>query len=177
MPLDRQVRDLNWKIAHGVLYTDERLISVSYQYQLSCFCGHPLESLEHLFFSCPLFRTGLDWIQSLLFLASLLASSINVPHALFDFSSDDLRCVPRMFAYLLNVSKYLVWLQWNEFRFPSVCPSAVRLLAALKQCVHFYLPLFFKRFVYDHPRRYFFRQWGNSGVVGRLDGISFKVLV
>ena len=78
MPLDRQVRDLNWKIAHGVLYTAERLISFGYQYQPSCFCGYPLESLEHLFFSCPLSRSGLAWIQSLLFQASPLALSINV---------------------------------------------------------------------------------------------------
>lgn len=177
MPLDRQVRDLNWKIAHGVLYTAERLISFGYQYQPSCFCGHPLESLEHLFFSCPLFKSGLDWIQSLLFLASPLAPTINVRHALFGFSSDDLRCVPRVFAYLLNVCKYLVWLQRNDFRFRSVRPSAVRLLAALKQRVHFYLPLFFKRFVSSRRRRYFSRQWGAGGVVGRLDGTSFKVLV
>ena len=147
MPLDRQVRDLNWKIAHGVLYTAKRLICFGYQYQLSCFCGYPLESLGHLFFSCPLSRSGLDWIQSLLFLASPLAPSINVRHVLSGLSSDDLRCVPRVFAYLLNICKYLVWLQQYDFCFRSVRLSAVRLLAALKQRLHFYLSLFFKRFV------------------------------
>ena len=177
MPLDRQVRDLNWKIAHGVLYTAERLISFGYQYQPSCFCRHPLESLEHLFFSCPLFRSSLDWIQSLLFLASPLAPTISVHHALFGFSSDDLCCVPCVFAYLLNVCKYLVWLQRNDFRFRSVRPSAVGLSAAPKQRVHFYLPIFFKRFVSVRRRRYFFRQWGAGGVVRRLDGTSFVVLV
>ena len=30
MPLDRKVRDLSWKVAHGVLYTAERLISFGY---------------------------------------------------------------------------------------------------------------------------------------------------
>ena len=30
MPLDRQVIDLNWKVAHGVLYTAERLSSFGY---------------------------------------------------------------------------------------------------------------------------------------------------
>ena len=54
MPLDRQVIDLNWKLAHGVLYTAERLASFGYQLRLSCFCGHHTESLDHLFFSCPL---------------------------------------------------------------------------------------------------------------------------
>ena len=157
MPLDRQVRNLSWKVAHGVLYTAERLISFGYQYQPSCFCGYPLESLEHLFFSCPLSKSGLDWIQSLLFLASPSAPAIDVHHVLFGFSSRELRSVPRVFAYLLNICKYLVWLQRNDFRFRSVRPSAVRLLAVLKLRIHFYLPLFFKRVVSVRRRCYFLR--------------------
>ena len=34
MPLDRQVIDLNWKLAHGVLYTAERLASFGYQLRI-----------------------------------------------------------------------------------------------------------------------------------------------
>ena len=64
MPLDRQVIDLNWKLAHGVLYTAERLVSFGYQLRLSCFCGHHTESLDHLFFSCPLAQSGLAWVQT-----------------------------------------------------------------------------------------------------------------
>lgn len=60
MPLDRQVRDLSWKVAHGVLYTADRLISFGYHYAPSCFCGYHLECAEHLFFSCPLAKSGLD---------------------------------------------------------------------------------------------------------------------
>ena len=103
MPLDRQVRDLSWKVVHGVLYTAERLISFRYQYSPLCFCGYHLEFLEHLFFSCPLARSGLDWIQAELFLASPLAPSLTVRHVLFGLSSDVLLCVPKVFAYLLNV--------------------------------------------------------------------------
>lgn len=53
MPFDRFVSDLNWKIAHGVLYTAERLSSFGYDMSVSCFCGCPSESAEHLFFDCP----------------------------------------------------------------------------------------------------------------------------
>ena len=98
-------------------------------------------------------------------------------HVLFGFSSDDLRCVPRVFAYLLNICKYLVWLQQNDFCFHSVRPSAVCLLAALKQRLHFYLSLFFKHFVSDCRRRFFLRQWGARGVIGKIDGAAFKVLI
>ena len=45
LPLDRKVIDLNWKIAHGVLYTAERLVSFGYDYNPSCFCGFHTESL------------------------------------------------------------------------------------------------------------------------------------
>ncbi len=48
--MDRQVIDLNWKIAHGVLYTAERLVSFGLSVPLPCFCGAPVESLQHLFF-------------------------------------------------------------------------------------------------------------------------------
>lgn len=59
MPLDRQVIDLNWKLAHGVLYTAEHLATFGYQLQLSCFCGYHLESSDDLFFYCPLAQSGL----------------------------------------------------------------------------------------------------------------------
>ena len=173
MPLDRQVRDLSWKVAHGVLYTADRLISFGYQYSPSCFCGYHLECPEHLFFSCPLARSGLDWIQSQLFLASPLAPSLTVRHVLFGFSSDDLLCVPKVFAYLLNVCKFLVWCQRNDFRFRSRPPSAVSLIARLKQRLRFYLPLLFKRFKSARRCRFFLRQWGANGVFGSIQGVSF----
>lgn len=59
MPLDRQVIDLNWKLGHGILYTAERLASFGYKLPFACFCGHHLESSDHLFFHCPLAQSGL----------------------------------------------------------------------------------------------------------------------
>jgi len=63
-------------------------------------------SLEHLFFSCPLARSGIDWIQSLLSRVSPLAPSLCVRHLLFGFAGDELRCVPKVFTYLLNVLNF-----------------------------------------------------------------------
>ena len=174
LPLDRQVIDLNWKIAHGVLYTAERLVSFGYDYNLSCFCGFHTESLEHLFFSCPLAQSGIAWIQSILFRASPLAPTIEARHLLFGFSSDDFRCVPRVFAYLLNVCKFFIWLQRNDFRFRGKQPSALGLLASIKSRIRFYLPLFFKRFVSSRRRRIFGRQWGANGAVGRISNGVFS---
>lgn len=52
--MDRQVIDLNWKIAHGVFYTTQRLVSFGLSVPLPCFCGARVESLENLFFFYPL---------------------------------------------------------------------------------------------------------------------------
>ena len=175
MPIDRQVIDLNWKVSHGVLYTCERLSSFGYDIPTSCFCGHPMESLEHLFFHCPLVQSGIGFIQSLLFQASPLAPSICARHMLFGFNGDELRCVPRVFCYLLNVCKFLVWCQRNDHRFRSKRPSALGLLACLKSRVRFHLPLFFRRFVSQRRRRFFQRQWGANGIVGYVSGNTFKL--
>ena len=165
MPLDRTISDLSWKIAHGVLYTAERLSSFGYNIPTSCFCGAPVESLDHLFFYCPLAQSGIDWIQSLLFLAAPTASSICLRHLLFGFSPDELVVVPKVFVYLLLVLKSCIWSQRNDFRFRSIRPSAIGLLASVRARVRFYLPLFFKRFISPRKRRYFHRQWGGNGVI------------
>lgn len=168
IPLDRKPIDLNWKICHGVLYTAARLSSFGYNHSTTCFCGFPMETCEHLFFSCPLARSALDWTQSLLFNACPVAPSLLVRHILFGFNSDELRAVPRLFVYLLQVCKYHIWLQRNDFRFRSERPSAVSLIASIKSRVKFYLPLFVKRFRSQRRRCYFVRQWGANGLICSL---------
>ena len=152
MPLDRKVIDLNWKVCHGVLYTAARLSSFGYNHSTICFCGFHMETSEHLFFSCPLACSGIDWIQSLL----------------FGFSPDEMRCIPRVLVYLLLVCKYLIWIQHNDHRFRSVRPSAVNLISSIRARVKFYLPLLFKRFHSARRRRYFIRQWGGNGTICSL---------
>ena len=62
MSLDKQVIDLNWRVAHGVTYTADRLIYFGYQFGPVCFCGGT-ETPEHLFFSCTLEQQGIAWVQ------------------------------------------------------------------------------------------------------------------
>lgn len=175
MPLDRLASDLNWKVAHGVLYTADRLISFGYAIPSGCFCGYHLESAEHLFFSCPLAQSGIAFVQSLLSVAAPLAPSIDVRHILFGFDSDELRCVPRVFCYLLLICKFFIWVQRNDWRFRSVRPSAVKLLAAMRARASLYLPLFAKRFRFPWRRRFFTGIWGANGHVGSFRGNTFSV--
>ena len=141
MPLDRKPIDLCWKVAHAVLYTAHSLVTFGLNVPLYCLCGHSDETLELLFFHCPLSQSGLDWIQSLLFLFSPLAPAITVRHVLFGFSSDELLGVPRFFCYLLSLLKFFVWCQRNDCRFRFKPPSALGFIASIKGRLSFYLPL------------------------------------
>ena len=62
--LSRPVIDLNWKIAHGVLYTASRLVN-SFGYKkidVVCFCRGDAETLEHLFFECSFAQILINWV-------------------------------------------------------------------------------------------------------------------
>ena len=80
--LDHQVTHLSWKIAQGVLYTPQCLMSFCLSVPLPCFCGAPIESLEHLFFYCPIAQSVLAWLQSLMFSFSPMCPVILCRHAL-----------------------------------------------------------------------------------------------
>ena len=166
--VDRQVIDLNWKIAHGVLYTAERLSSFGLSVPQACFCGASLETLSHLFFICPLAQSVLSWLQSLMFSFSPMSPVLLTRHSLFGFDSDELRATPRIFVYILNVCKFSIWRSRNDFRFRGIQPGALSVIETVKARVKFNLPLFFKRFRSARRQRYFHRQWGARGVVASV---------
>ncbi|XP_068704186.1 uncharacterized protein [Montipora foliosa] len=165
---DCPVIDLNWKVAHGVLYTPDRLIGFGYSVDPSCFCSSAPECPSHLFFSCPLAQSVLSWLQSLLFMFSSSSPSLVCRHVLFGFSPDEIRRVPRIFVYMLGVYKYFIWLARNDYRFRNVHPGALKVVAKVRSRVKFHLPLLFKRFKSPRRLRYFHRQWGASGVIGSV---------
>ena len=74
---------LNWKLAHGVLYTAQRLASFRLPVPLPCFCGAPVESLDHFFFYCPLAYSVLSWLQSLMFSFSFMCPALLLHHVRF----------------------------------------------------------------------------------------------
>ena len=174
-PLDRPVTDLNWKIAHGVLYTVDRLISFGYGFDPTCFCSSPVETAPHLFYECPLAQSVLSWLQSLMFKCSPLLPSLSLRHVLFGFSPDELVSVPRIFVYLLNVCKFFSWLARNDFRFRDTRPGAIMVIGQVKARVAFYLPLYFKRFRSARRKRYFLRQWCANGTLGSVGEAGLSI--
>ena len=164
-------------VGHGVLYTAHRLVSFGLSVPLDFLCGHPDETLEHLFFYCPLAQRGLDWIQSLLLRSSPPVLSITVRHVLFGFitCSDELLCVPRVFCYLLSLLEIFVWCQRNDYRSPSKPPSAAGLIASIKGRLSFYLSFLFKRFRSRRRCLFLQRHWGANGCIGKVVGDSFHL--
>ena len=74
-------------------------------------------------------------------------------HALFGFDPDELRVVPSVFLYILNVCKYIIWLARDDFRFRDTRPGALVVIGNVKARAKFHLPLFFKRFKSARRRR------------------------
>ena len=176
MSLDCPVIDLCWRVSHGALYTAERLVGFGYNIVPNCLCGHLLVTLYHLFLIvCPLAQSVISWVQSLLFRAAPLALTLTIRHLLFGFSNDELLVVPLVFIYLLNVLKFQIWVMRNNHHYRQVPAGTVGLVAATKSPLRFYLPLLAKRFLSSRRRRYFKRQWGASGVIGRFHNGSFNV--
>ena len=165
--LDRPVIDLSWKIAHGVLYTAACLFSFGLNYGVSCFCRLAPETPEHLFFSCPLAQSVLSWLQSLMFRSSPRCPTLCCRHVLFAFDPDELRAIPNIFVYILNVCKYFIWLACNDFRFRNIQPGAIVVISSVKSRVKFHLPLLYKS---SRRRRYFGRQWGARGIIASVTG-------
>ena len=162
---DRPVIDLWWKVSHGVLYTAERLASFGYALSTACFCSAPVESLQHLFFHCPLVVSVLSWLQSIMFLASPLCPFILVRHVLL---------VSRLMSCLWCLGFLFIWSM-----FASFVLGGLRLIFVLgvfvKSQVRFNLPLFFGCFRSDCRRRYFVRQWGACGMVASLHNDALVV--
>ena len=153
--LDRQVLDFNWKIAHGVLYTAERLSCFGLPVPLPCFCGAPVGSLSHLFYACPLARSVLSWLQLLMFFFSPMSPVLLVRHSLFGLNPDELHAPPRVFVYILIVCKFSIWRSRNDFCFRSVQPGTLPVIECVKARVKFNLPLFCKHFKSSCRHRFF----------------------
>lgn len=168
---------LNWKLAHGVLYTAQRLASFRLPVPLPCFCGAPVESLDHFFFYCPLAYSVLSWLQSLMFSFSFMCPALLLHHFRFGFSSDELCATPRVLVYLLNLFKFFIWQFRNDFRFRNVPPGAVDVITKVKSRLKCHVPVLFKRFQSSRCPRYFHRRWGARCVVASVNGSHLSIVL
>ena len=91
-------------------------------------------------------------------------------HVLFGFNLDEVRILPRVFVYILNLCKFGIWLARNDFRFRSLQPGAIPVIESVKERVKFHLTVFFKHQRTARRRRFLTRCWGANGVIASFAG-------
>ena len=171
----RNAVDLSWKIAHGVLYTVDRLASFGYTNLKDCYCGHQGESLEHLFFSCPLAQSVLGWVSVLFYTAVPDCPSLRPRHILFGFNKHKLTVVPKVFPVILVLFKWSVWLARNDFHFRGRHPCVDDVLGSLKANICFVLRCHFRKA--GNNRRTFIKQWTANGLIASVRGDSLSLRI
>ena len=135
---DRSVSDFSSKVAHGAVFTAQRLISFGLHVSQHYFCGPVLESL----FACPLAQSVLSWLQSLMFCYSPMPPVLLLRHVVFGFNLNELHILPCVFVYIFNVCKFCIWVARNDFRFRSLQPGAIPVIESVKTRVKFHLTVF-----------------------------------
>ena len=171
----RTAVDLSWKITHGVLHNLDRLASFGYTNLKNCYCGQSGESLEHLFYSCPLAQSVLGWVSVLFLSAVPDCPSLRPRHVLFGFSSEELSRVPKVFAVILILYKWSIWLARNDYHFGDRRPCVDDVLASLKAHICFVVRCHFRKSWND--RRAFVKHWSANGLLASVHGDSLLVKI
>ena len=117
---------VNWKIAHGVLYTASRLVTgfgmanIDLQYH----CRADAETLEHLFFECRYARILVGWVYFNLMQYDGSATSFTVEELLFGVSRARRKRIPDVIIWMLQLVKHYLWVARNDFRFGNKVRTA-----------------------------------------------------
>ena len=167
--LDRVVIDLNWKVAHGVLYTASRLVN-SFRYtniDVMCFCRVDEESLEHLFFHCSFAQILVNWVYFQLLRVTPEATPFTVTEILFGFSKARRRCIPKVISWMLLVVKHRIWVARCDFRFRNVPPDEALCLKVAIARIHFLLRSHAAaRCSSLSQQEHFIEEWLADGILG-----------
>ena len=91
-------------------------------------------------------------------------------HVLLGFNLDELRLLPRVFVYILNVCTFCIWLARNDFCLRSPQPGGIPIIESVKARVKLHLTVFFKHPKTARGRRFFTRRWGANGVIASFAG-------
>ena len=145
--LDRNIVDVNWQIAHGVLYTGARLAHRFHMAHIDplCFCRADDETLEHLFCGCELARLFVAWVFFNLQSIDPTAGRFTVDELLFGFSANRRRAISSIFVFMLLVMKHTIWVARCDYRFRQKMPVASLCLKTAISKIKFVLGLLGRR--------------------------------
>ena len=170
--LDRAVVDLNWKIAHGVLYTVSRLVHRFGMANINpqCHCRADEESLEHLFFECRYSRILVGWVYFNLLGYEANARPFTVDELLFGFCQERRKRIPDVIIWMLQVVKHSLWLARDDFRFRDKLRTEAECLNAVIARLKFLLKVLAGRCRSPSQIRSFEKQWLANSTLGHFEG-------
>ena len=126
-------------------------------------------------FSCPLAQSSISWTQSLAFSGCAFGIHFGTASSsLWFFGRRTSRC-PAGVRLSFKRTEVYIWVSRNDYRYRQVAPGAVGLIAATKACLSSFLPILARRFISSRRGRYFTRQWGASGIIGRYQDGNFRI--
>ena len=145
--LDRPVVDVNWKIAHGVLYTASRLVDNFGMANIDvlCHCRADEETLEHLFFECIYARILVGWVYFNLMVVHPAATPFTVEELPFGINQRQRLNVPHIIIWMLQVVKHHLWVARCDFRFRGQLRTEAESLKALIARIKFLLKVLASR--------------------------------
>ncbi len=170
--LDRAVVDVNWKIAHGVLYTASRLVNSFGMVNIDpqCHCRADKETLEHLFFECRYSRILVGWVYFNLMMYDATATPFTVDELLFGLSRERRKRIPNVIVWMLLVVKHHLWLAQNDFRFRGKLRTEAECLKAIIARIKFLLKVLAGRCRSPSQIRLFEKQWLANQTLGHFEG-------
>ena len=130
----RQMRDTSWLICHGVLPTGVRLASFNMPVSPICHCGRR-ETLEHLFYHCPLAQDLVNWWFTLMRKHSNRIPCPSEWEMLFGYRR--VLAVPAGFVALLGIIRHQLWCTRNRHRFDGIPPCSTATLTKVKSSFRF----------------------------------------
>jgi hypothetical protein len=170
--LDRAVIDVNWKIAHGVLYTASRLVTGfgMANIDLQCHCHADAETLEHLFFECRYARILVGWVYFNLMQYDGSATPFTVEELLFGVSRVRRKLIPNVIIWMLQVVKHYLWVVRNDFRFRNQVRNEADCLKAIIARLKFLLEVLAGRCRSPSQIRSFEKQWLANKTLAHFEG-------
>ena len=122
--LDPFARDVSWKIAHEIIPVQQLLCKYKISKVPECsLCNFPLESIEHLFYSCPMVTPVYEFITDYLSAAAdvlrirILPSVALMLYHIIPVQVD--KYAESLILYLLTECKFAIWMCRNLKKFES----------------------------------------------------------
>ena len=170
--LDRPVVDVNWKIAHGVLYTASRLVHSfgMANIDVQCHCRADNETLEHLFFECSYARILVGWVYFNLMVVCPSATPFTVEELLFGVDKHRRRNIPHIIIWMLQMVKHRLWVARCDFRFRGQLRTEAECLKAMIARLKFLLKVVAGRCRSPSQIRPFEKQWLANKTLGHFEG-------